>query len=160
MNTFLDLDASQRRSAIAITAENRSITPMSIEKDYMVCSALKVLFTLPDATKYITFKGGTSLSKAYGLIERFSEDVDLVVDRELIGADPEPADLGRLSRSAKTKYVRAVSHYSTSRMLPCYLMESRYGGVELMTLPSTVTFFFWSMILCLMAQPLPTSVHR
>jgi hypothetical protein len=110
MNTFLDLDASQRRSAIAITAENRSLTPMSIEKDYMVCSALKVLFTLPNATKFITFKGGTSLSKAYGLIERFSEDVDLVVDRELIGADPEPADLGRLSRSAKSKYVRAVQH--------------------------------------------------
>jgi len=108
MSSFLDLDAAQRQNAIAIAADKCGLAAVSVEKDYMVCSALRVLFSVPDASAHLTFKGGTSLSKAYGLIERFSEDVDIVVAREYIGVKPVPDDLSSLTRSAKSKYVKAV----------------------------------------------------
>lgn len=57
-----------------------------VEKDWWVCILLKAIFQ----SKYsesIIFKGGTSLSKAYHLIERFSEDIDLIIDRRLLGFD-------------------------------------------------------------------------
>jgi len=49
-----------------------------IEKDFWVCWVLKSLFSLPFGHPLMVFKGGTSLSKAYGLIDRFSEDIDIV----------------------------------------------------------------------------------
>ncbi|HEY3675719.1 MAG TPA: nucleotidyl transferase AbiEii/AbiGii toxin family protein, partial [Candidatus Tumulicola sp.] len=49
-------------------------------KDFWVCWTLKSLFTLPSGNPSMTFKGGTSLSKAYRLIDRFSEDIDIVTD--------------------------------------------------------------------------------
>lgn len=56
----------------------------SVEKDFWVCMALRDLFSLPGG-EHFTFKGGTSLSKAWGLIDRFSEDIDITVAREAIG---------------------------------------------------------------------------
>jgi predicted nucleotidyltransferase component of viral defense system len=61
------------------------IRPTIIEKDVWVCVALKVLFHKSRFEKSVVFKGGTSLSKAHGLIERFSEDIDLVLDWKVIG---------------------------------------------------------------------------
>jgi len=60
-----------------------------IEKDFWVCWTLKRLFTLPDPPAGLLFKGGTSLSKAFGVIERFSEDVDLSFDRAGLGFGDE-----------------------------------------------------------------------
>lgn len=59
--------------------------PTIVEKDFWVCVTLKFLFQKSRFGKSLVFKGGTSLSKAYGLIERFSEDIDLVLDWNLIG---------------------------------------------------------------------------
>ena len=59
-----------------------------MEKDLWVSTILEIVFTLPYADKLV-FKGGTSLSKVWGLIERFSEDIDLAVDRSLFGFDGE-----------------------------------------------------------------------
>lgn len=108
MSMFLDLDVNQRRNAIAVAADRLGIAAVSIEKDYVVCRALRVLYSMPDARDHVTFKGGTSLSKGYGLIHRFSEDVDLVVDRELIGADPEPNDMRASSLRARSRYVKNI----------------------------------------------------
>lgn len=55
----------------------RGLSPVIVEKDYWVCVALNALFGEPQRVNLI-FKGGTSLSKGYGLIERFSEDGRLV----------------------------------------------------------------------------------
>jgi len=57
----------------------------SVEKDFWVCWTLREMFTLPGIGEHLTFKGGTSLSKAWKLVERFSEDIDLVVDKEVLG---------------------------------------------------------------------------
>lgn len=77
-----------------------------IEKDYWVVWLLDLLFSGPYADA-LTFKGGTSLSKAYKVIDRFSEDVDLTIDRSLIALDPakslEDPDLGRAQRTKRSK---------------------------------------------------------
>ncbi|MGA2436092.1 MAG: nucleotidyl transferase AbiEii/AbiGii toxin family protein [Bryobacteraceae bacterium] len=59
-------------------------SPLIIEKDFWVCWTLRQVFSLEGLPAPL-FKGGTSLSKAYGLIQRFSEDVDLVLDRHTLG---------------------------------------------------------------------------
>jgi predicted nucleotidyltransferase component of viral defense system len=61
------------------------LDPASVEKDFWVCWTLRELFSLPGIGAQLTFKGGTSLSKGWRLIERFSEDIDVVIDRAFLG---------------------------------------------------------------------------
>ncbi|WP_396634836.1 nucleotidyl transferase AbiEii/AbiGii toxin family protein [Maribacter sp. R86514] len=68
------------RQAVQVTAERMGILDIYIEKDYWVCYALKLIFDSAIKDEAI-FKGGTALSKCYKFIERFSEDIDLVVIR-------------------------------------------------------------------------------
>lgn len=68
------------RDAIRITAQQMNIPPEFVEKDYWVTYALFTIFN-NEIGKDTVFKGGTALSKCYKLIERFSEDIDLVVLR-------------------------------------------------------------------------------
>jgi predicted nucleotidyltransferase component of viral defense system len=69
------------RQAIIATAESMQIPEIYIEKDYWVSYALQRIFADRIGAETI-FKGGTALSKCFGLIERFSEDIDLVVVRQ------------------------------------------------------------------------------
>ena len=55
------------------------------DKNFWVCWTLCELFTLQGIGEHLTFKGGTSLSKAWKIIRRFSEDIDLIVDKEALG---------------------------------------------------------------------------
>ena len=66
--------------AVRFTAQKLGILDIYVEKDYWVAFALKIIFS-SKAADYTIFKGGTALSKCYGMIERFSEDIDLVVIR-------------------------------------------------------------------------------
>jgi hypothetical protein len=74
-----------RRDVFGEAAARLGIRPTIIEKDFWVCVVLKILFQKSQFGKSLVFKGGTSLSKAHGLIERFSEDIDLVLDWKVIG---------------------------------------------------------------------------
>lgn len=83
MNNFFGLTNKQRKLVIEQTsAKKNNIQPQIIEKDLWVTTFLQLIFALPFADKLV-FKGGTSLSKVWNLIERFSEDIDLAVDRKL-----------------------------------------------------------------------------
>ena len=73
---FLDLPADERRLYIEQAAVRRNVFPVVLEKDFWVCWLLGVLFESEFAGSLV-FKGGTSLSKVFGVIERFSEDIDL-----------------------------------------------------------------------------------
>ena len=84
MNLALE-PASSRRDAFAIAGERRGLLPLLIEKDFWVCWTLERLFALPGFGEHLLFKGGTSLSKVYGLIQRFSEDIDLSLSRSASG---------------------------------------------------------------------------
>ncbi len=72
------------RLDLFLAAANRLGAPVgNIEKDFWVCWTLDALYhRLPKAGPRLLFKGGTSLSKAYGLIQRFSEDIDVTVFRD------------------------------------------------------------------------------
>ncbi len=81
---FLNLNMDERSAVFLRGSELTGRSPRLLEKDFWVCWALERLFTargLPE----LTFKGGTSLSKAYGVIDRFSEDIDITVDRKALG---------------------------------------------------------------------------
>lgn len=78
------------------------LQPVIVEKDFWVCWTLKQLFSIPELESWLTFKGGTSLSKCFGLIQRFSEDIDIAVDFEKLGftgdKDPRHDDLSHTQR--------------------------------------------------------------
>lgn len=69
-------------------SEETGIASYAVEKDWWVVQILSAIFEM-EVGKYLIFKGGTSLSKAWGLIERFSEDIDLAFDRHYLGFDDE-----------------------------------------------------------------------
>ena len=77
---ILHTDTTLFRDAVTITAQRMNLPEIYIEKDYWVTLALHRIFTSPMAGE-IVFKGGTSLSKCFSFIRRFSEDIDLVVLR-------------------------------------------------------------------------------
>jgi len=79
------LSVGQRRELFEQAANRQGIKPAIMEKDFWVCWVLRKLFTDSELKDHLIFKGGTSLSKVYGLIERFSEDIDLVLDWTLLG---------------------------------------------------------------------------
>lgn len=80
MNEFLTLSKEEQSILIVNTANKLHMSPAIIEKDFWVCFLLDYLFTSFKFSDFICFKGGTSLSKVYHCIERFSEDIDLALD--------------------------------------------------------------------------------
>ena len=87
---FLALPEQDRRDVFEAAAARLDTLPGYVEKDFWVCLVLDALFNQrPEGHPRLLFKGGTSLSKAFGLIERFSEDIDLVVFRDGLGFEGE-----------------------------------------------------------------------
>jgi hypothetical protein len=89
MERVARLAARERSELFAESAARMGTTPAVVEKDFWVSWVLCCLFDDAQLANWLMFKGGTSLSKAYGLIQRFSEDIDLVLDwRTVSEADP------------------------------------------------------------------------
>jgi len=86
---FLKLPSDERRLYIEQAAIQRNISPVIMEKDFFVCWLLTILFE-SEFTESLVFKGGTSLSKIFGAINRFSEDIDLSLSPIFLGL-PETA---------------------------------------------------------------------
>lgn len=97
MDAFANDTPANRDEAFRQAAAELGFARAIVEKDFWVCWSLKHLFALPSFGDHLIFKGGTSLSKAYDVIQRFSEDVDLSIDRAQLGfegdSDPESPDL-------------------------------------------------------------------
>lgn len=113
MNTaFNDIIAAterERRDLFVATATRFGTTAQNIEKDFWVCWTLDALFNGLEAGKpRLLFKGGTSLSKAYGLIDRFSEDIDVTVFREDLGEPASVDELEALSGKKRAKRLDAI----------------------------------------------------
>src|SRR6516162_1099573 len=81
--SFLTLPTDERRLYIEQAATRRNVSPVVLEKDFWVCWLLGMLFESEFASSLV-FKGGTSLSKVFGVIERFSEDIDLSLSPEFL----------------------------------------------------------------------------
>ncbi|MCL2073203.1 MAG: nucleotidyl transferase AbiEii/AbiGii toxin family protein [Marinilabiliaceae bacterium] len=82
MNNYFNLTKNQQIAVIEQLVNKMGLPPQAIEKDLWVTNILQFIFSLSFSEKLV-FKGGTSLSKVWNVIERFSEDIDLAVDREL-----------------------------------------------------------------------------
>ncbi len=85
MNKIASLSQEERMALFQESANSRGIQPQIIEKDFWVCWTLNKLFELPEVGPHLMFKGGTSLSKVYDVIDRFSEDIDISINREYFG---------------------------------------------------------------------------
>lgn len=99
----------ERRGLFLKTAERLGTPLQNVEKDFWVSWVLDLLFNgSDDGEPRLLFKGGTSLSKAYGLISRFSEDIDITVFREDIGQNIEVRDLEGLSGKQQRHHLDAI----------------------------------------------------
>lgn len=87
MNKFYLRSKDDLRVLITNTARKKNISEAVVEKDYWVTYFLDYLFNENKWKEYFTFKGGTSLSKCFGIIQRFSEDIDLILDWRVLGYD-------------------------------------------------------------------------
>lgn len=98
-----------RRDLFVGTATRLGTTVQNVEKDFWVCWVLDALFNgLPAGGPRLLFKGGTSLSKGFGLISRFSEDIDITVFRGDLGQPVEPTDLEALSGKQRRHRLDAI----------------------------------------------------
>jgi len=86
MKKFLNLNSSFKLLVFEQIRANTGMNVQAVEKDWWVTQTLRLIFSMSCASDLV-FKGGTSLSKAWGLIERFSEDIDLALDRKYLGFD-------------------------------------------------------------------------
>lgn len=116
---FFDLSQEDRREALEYAREQTGRPAHLLEKDVWVVWTLRALFDSPLAAD-LTFKGGTSLSKVYKVIDRFSEDIDLTYDiRKLIPNLIGEGDELPASRSQASKWTKAVR-----RRLPDWIREN------------------------------------
>lgn len=106
MIKWLTTNDETKRRAYNQIAENTGMSPFAVEKDWWVVQTLSIVFEM-DVAVHLVFKGGTSLSKAWRLIERFSEDVDLAIDREFFGFG------GDLSKKQLTDLRKAASVFTS-----------------------------------------------
>lgn len=91
--------------------EKKNLPAYAIEKDWWVVQTLSILYNT-EIGEHLVFKGGTSLSKAWDIIERFSEDIDLAVDRTFFGFE------GALSKNQRTNLRKAANKYITEVLFP------------------------------------------
>ncbi|MGE3275823.1 MAG: nucleotidyl transferase AbiEii/AbiGii toxin family protein [Vicinamibacterales bacterium] len=109
---FLDLPVAERKVYIDEAAARRGLAPVILEKDFWVCWLLSILFqsSFRDA---IVFKGGTSLSKVFGVINRFSEDIDLSLAPAFLDLD-EPEAVAALSKGQAGKWMQRAEAKCTT----------------------------------------------
>ena len=112
--SFLSLEEQDQRDVFEAVAARLDTLPSYVEKDFWVCLVLDALYNrLPDGHPRLLFKGGTSLSKAFDLIRRFSEDIDVVVFRDGLGFEGErdptvASDLSNRTRAALFDELRSA----------------------------------------------------
>ncbi|MDO8895380.1 nucleotidyl transferase AbiEii/AbiGii toxin family protein [Nitrosomonas sp.] len=125
MDKVARLDARERNALFGETASAMRTIPAIVEKDFWVVWVLDKLFSDPELQRVLKFKGGTSLSKAFGLIGRFSEDIDLILDwREVTQGEPylersksQQSQFNETINEQAVKYIREVLLPSVAHLL-------------------------------------------
>jgi hypothetical protein len=104
LNKVARMEIALRAELFTETADRLGLADAVVEKDFWVCWTLKQIFSIERFGEHFLFKGGTSLSKVFGAIQRFSEDIDLAVDYTLLGfvGARDPIQKG-LSRTKQAK---------------------------------------------------------
>ena len=105
---FYNINNAEKEAIFNAIASQKGMTPFAVEKDWWVSRTLEIIFQM-DIAKHLVFKGGTSLSKAWKLINRFSEDIDLAIDRLFFEGYE-----GDISKSQIKKLRKEAGKYTTS----------------------------------------------
>ena len=100
---WFKLPEQRRREIFIQTSRRTALPPWSVEKDWWASMVLKSLFEL-DFSEQFVFKGGTSLSKGWNLIQRFSEDIDVAINKGYLGFEGDPT-LKKITKLRKASYV-------------------------------------------------------
>lgn len=116
MNRILALTPGDRGELFKAGSLELGYVPVVMEKDFWVCFVLETLFNLPGARQNLVFKGGTSLSKAWRAIRRFSEDVDISISREWLGFDQDKGALIGTSKSKRRQWMEEVAAASAAKV--------------------------------------------
>lgn len=126
LTEWFKLSDEDKREIFTRVAFTKGLPTMAIEKDWWVVNTLAVTFSL-EISPFLLFKGGTSLSKCWKLIERFSEDIDLSVDRRFFGfaEDLERAEVRKL-RKVSCRYFT----YDFVELLQRKFDEIGFKGVQ------------------------------
>ena len=124
MNKFLTLTKEQRAAVFERVGASVGLPMQAVEKDFWVTVILQVVFSLPVA-QHLIFKGGTSLSKAWGLISRFSEDIDLAVNPMALGAAE-----GDLTKKQIKKLRKASSLFVSEQLTPMLCAKINEMGMS------------------------------
>jgi len=138
MAEFFQLSTAERLDALNAAADTSGLLPHLLEKDVWVVWSLQHLFAGPYA-EHLVFKGGTSLSKAYNVIRRFSEDVDLTYDiraiaSDLVGDADAPLPASKSQEKRWSTQIRArLSDWVGSEIAPRIKQD-----LEQQSLPATV----------------------
>ncbi len=127
MKEWLLLSTDQRREIFNQVSIQLGLLPAAVEKDWWVSMALHTVFNLPFA-EHLVFKGGTSLSKGWNLIERFSEDIDLAIDRSFLGFE---GDLSKTQVRKLRKVSCAFIEVEFLKVLADKIKELEIPDVEL-----------------------------
>lgn len=129
MYDFKSCNKEELREAFNETAQKMNVSGSIIEKDFWVCSVLKNLFSIETLKESLTFKGGTSLSKIYKTISRFSEDIDISIERKFLGFEGDKEPLNASSKKKAKKLIEDLGyecrHYVKDTLFE--LLQSRFS---------------------------------
>src|ERR1700684_2663564 len=136
MDDFVKLKAEERKVFFAGTSGPRNMTAQIVEKDFWVCWTLKELFRLAEIGEHLIFKGGTSLSKVFKIINRFSEDIDVSIDRSWLGFgganEPEAGSSNKEKQRRVEALMLACQQKIASELFPALksAIQSKVRGEE------------------------------
>jgi Nucleotidyl transferase AbiEii toxin, Type IV TA system len=116
VDTFIKKSNDEMRLYFEQAQSRLRLPPASIEKDFWVCWTLWKLFSLPEWGSQLVFKGGTSLSKCWGLIERFSEDIDIVINRDFLGFSGDKSPEKEPSKKKRKNSLENLKEICRSRI--------------------------------------------
>lgn len=106
MDSVANLSGEERQGLFSETAAQKKITPAVVEKDFWVTWTLGKIFANQELSSLLKFKGGTTLSKVYGLIERFSEDIDLILNWEVLTGENPLAERSKKKQAKLNDEIR------------------------------------------------------
>ena len=137
---YTNLSEYERLEIIRRIHANTGLSPQVIEKDWWVTAVLRAVFSLPYA-EHLSFKGGTSLSKCWDLIARFSEDVDIAVNREYLGFGGvlSKTQISDKLRRAACSFVREKLQFDLARQLINNGINSNFFSVKVNITSVTTT---------------------
>jgi len=139
-NNFITLSIQNKINVFAEAASRKALPAVAIEKDWWVTAVLQALFTLPYAEN-LSFKGGTSLSKCWNLAERFSEDVDIALNREYLGFTGKltKTQINDKLRRATCSFVRDNLRFDLAKTLEIQGINKDFFSVDVDVTPVTTT---------------------